>query len=75
MKYPELLESVGAAHAEKKRDQAGAKTVQGWEQSVKTAASKEIGKVLIVCDRGVTWWDEEVKKAVRATREAHAEYM
>ena len=46
----------------------------GWEQLVKTTASKLIGKKLIVCNRAVKWWDDEVKEAIRVRREAHARY-
>ena len=32
------------------------------EQLVKTTARKGIGKKLVVCNRAVKWWDEEVKR-------------
>ena len=38
---------------------------------VKNTACKVVGKKLIVCNRAVKWWDEEVKEAVRVRREAH----
>ena len=42
---------------------------------VKTTASKVIGKKLIVCNKAVKWWDDEVKEAIRVRREAHARYI
>ena len=33
--------------------------MEGWEQLIKTAASKLIGKKLIVCNRAVKWPDAE----------------
>ena len=50
-------------------ESAGARGIQGWEQLVKTTASKVIGKKLIVCNRAVKWWDEEVKEVTRPRRE------
>ena len=63
-----MLKSVGTVDTEMERDRAGAKIIEEWEQLVKTTASKAIGKELIVCNRAVKWWDEEV----RVRREAHA---
>jgi len=37
---------------------AGAKITEGWEQLVKTTASKVIDEKLIVYNRAVKWWDE-----------------
>ena len=42
---------------------------------VKTTASKVIGKKLIVCNKAVKWWDDEVKEAIRVRREDHARYI
>ena len=41
---------------------------------VKNTASEVIGKMLIICNRAVKWWDEEVKKATRVRREGYARY-
>ena len=62
------MKSVGPVDTEKERDRAGAKIIEGWEQLVKNTASKVVGKKLIVCNRAVKWWDEEVKEAVRVRR-------
>ena len=56
------------------RDFAGARIIEGWEQSFKTTAGKVIGEKLILCNRAVKRWDEEVKEAVRARREARVKY-
>ncbi|MEP5536837.1 hypothetical protein, partial [Ekhidna sp.] len=48
--------------------------MKGWEQLVQTTASKVIGKKLVVCNRSVKWWDEQVKEAIRARRKAHVRY-
>ena len=42
---------------------------------VKTTASKVLGNKLIVCNKAVKWWDEEVKEAIRVRREAHERYI
>ena len=75
VKFSELVKSVGTVDTEMERDRAGAKIIEGWEQLVKTTASKVIGKKLIVCNRSVKWWDDEVKEAIRVRREAHARYI
>ena len=67
-----MLKKVGPVDAEMERKRAGAKIIEGWEQLVKNTASKVVGKKLVVCNRAVKWWDEEVKEAVRRRREAHA---
>ena len=41
----------------------------------KNTASKVVGNKLIVRNRAVKWWDEEVKEAVSVRREAHARYI
>ena len=41
---------------------------------VKTTSSKVIGNKLIVCNRAVKWWDEEVKEAITVRRKARARY-
>ena len=46
---------------EMERNRAGAKIIEGWEQLVKDTACKVIGKKLILCNKAVKWWDEEVK--------------
>lgn len=54
-------------------DRAGAEIiVEGWEQLVYSTVREAIGKKLIVCERVVNWWDEEVKDAIRVKKEAHA---
>ena len=63
--FSELLERIGKTRNDIERDDAGARIIiEGWEQLVKTTASKVIGKKLIVCNRAVKWWDEEVKEAI-----------
>ena len=39
--------------------------MEGWERLVKTTASNVLGKALVVCNRAIKWWDEEVKEATR----------
>ena len=68
------MENLGKRKNDIERDNAGARIIEGWEQMVKTTASEVIQKKLIVCNRAVKWWDEEVKEATRVTREAHARY-
>ena len=41
---------------------------------VKNTANRVIGKTLIICNRGVKSWDEEVKGAIRVRREVYARY-
>ena len=38
---------------------------------VKDTACKVIGKKLILCNKAVKWWDEEVKETIRVRREPH----
>ena len=73
-KFSELLESIGTTNNDVEKDSAGARAIEGWEQLVKTTASKVIGKKLIICNRAVKWWDEEVKEAIKVRREIHARY-
>ena len=40
---------------------------------VKTTASNREEKSML-CNRSVTWWDEEVKEAVRVRTKSHAIY-
>ncbi|CAM9963467.1 unnamed protein product, partial [Sphacelaria rigidula] len=49
--------------------------MEGWEQMVKNTASEVIGRKLIVCNRAVKRWDDEVKEAIRVRREAHARWI
>ena len=72
VKFSKLLKNVGPVDTEMERDRAGAKIIEGWEQLVKNTASKVVGKKLIVWNRAVKWWDEEVEEAVRVRTEAHA---
>jgi len=65
LKFSELVKSVGRVDTERERDRAGAKIIEIWEHLVKTTASKVIGKKLIVCNKAVKWWDDEVKEAIR----------
>ena len=74
VQFSKLLESMGTTKNDMKRDSAGARIMEGWQQLVKTTASKVIGKKLIVCNRAVQWWDEEAKEAVRVRKEAHVRY-
>ena len=41
---------------------------------VNNTASKVVGKKLMICNREVKWWDEEVTEAIRVRREAYARY-
>ena len=43
--------------------------IEGWEQLVKTTATKAIGEKMIVCNRAVKWWDGEVKEAIHESKE------
>ena len=43
------------------KDIAGTRIIHGLEQLVKTAASKVLMNELIICNRAVKWWDEEVE--------------
>ena len=43
----ELLESVGTTKNDTERDSAGARITEGWEQLVKTTATKVVGGKLI----------------------------
>ena len=70
----ELLENIGTTKNDIERDNAEARIIKGWEQLIKTTASKVLGKKLIVCNKAVKWWDDEVKEAIRVRREAHAGY-
>ena len=69
-----IRDSIRTAKNDVEGDNAGARIIEGWEQLVKTTACKVIEKELIVCNRAVKWWDEEVKEAIRVRREAHARY-
>ena len=68
--FSELLASIGTTK-KGERDDAGARIVEGLEQLVKATASEVIGEKLIVCNRAVKWWDEEVE-AIGVRRETHA---
>ena len=72
VQFSEMLENIGITKNDMERDNAGARIIEGREQLVKTAASKVVGKKLIVFNRAVKWWDEELKEAIRVRREAHA---
>ena len=75
VKFSELVKNVGRVDTERERDREGTKIIETWEHLVKTTASKVIGKKLIVCNKAVKWWDDEVKEAIRVRREAHARYI
>ena len=62
VKFSELLKSTDTVDTEIERDQPRAKIIKVWEQLVKTTASKVIGKKLILCNRAVKLWDDEVKE-------------
>ena len=72
----ELLESIGTTENDVERDSAGDRIIEEWEQlvDVKNTASRVIGKKLIIRNRAAKRWDEEVKEAIRARREACARY-
>ena len=53
------------------RNRAGAKIIGGWVHFVKCTVCRVIGKKLILCNRAVKWWDEEVEEAIRVSRETH----
>ena len=42
---------------------------------VKDTACKVIGKKLILRNKAVKWWDEEVKEAIRVRRETHTKCL
>ena len=67
-----MLESIGTTENDTKRDSAGDRIIRGWKQLVKNTANEVIGKKLIICNRAVKWWDEEVKEAMTVRREAYA---
>ena len=75
VKFSKMLKSVGPVDTEMERDRAGGKIIEGWEQLVKNTASKVMGKKLIICNRAVNRWDEELKEALRVRREVHARYI
>ena len=52
-RFSELLESICTTKNDKKIDSAGVRIIDGWEQLVKSTASKALGKKLIVCNRAV----------------------
>ena len=58
-RFSELLESIGTTENGTGRDSAGDRNIEGWEQLVKSTASKGIGRKLIVCIKAVTWWGEK----------------
>ena len=39
-----------------------------WEKVVDKAASKALGRKLIICGRSVNWWDEELRQLVKDRR-------
>lgn len=65
----ELLGSVCIANTKTERDRADAKMMEVYMQLVKNTATKVTRKKLIVGNRGVKWWDAEVKEAIRVWRE------
>ena len=73
-RFSELLESIGTTENVTERDSAGDRIIKEWEHLIKNTASKVIGKKLIICNRAVKWWEEEVKEAIRVRREACARY-
>ena len=46
--------------------------MEGWEESAKTTAGNVMRKRLIVCNGAVMYYDEEIRWAIRISREAHA---
>ena len=71
VKFSELLERVGTVGTEMARNRAGANIIEEWEQLIKDTACKVIGKKLILCNKAVEWWNEEVREAIRVRRETH----
>ena len=67
------MESIGTSENHVERDNPGARTIEGWQQLVKTTASNVAGKQLVVCNRTPKWWDEELQEAVRVER--HTQYV
>ena len=59
--FSELLESIGTTEDDTERGRARDRIIEGWERLLKNTARKVIGKNLITRNRGVKWWDEEVK--------------
>ena len=43
-----------------------------WEKVVDKAASKALGRKLIICGRSVNWWDEELRQLVKDRRTCFA---
>ena len=41
---------------------------------VNNTASRVTGKKLIICNKAVKWWDDEVKEAIRVRGEAYARH-
>ena len=72
--FSELLEIIGTTRNDIESDDVGDRIIEGWEQLVKTTASKVYGKKLTVCNRAVKSGGEEVKEAIRVRRKAHARY-
>ena len=44
-----------------------------WEKVVDEAASKALGRKLIICGRSVNWWDEELPQLVKDRRTCFAQ--
>ena len=44
-----------------------------WEKVVDKAASKALGRKLIICGRSVNWWDEELRQLVKDRRTCFAQ--
>ena len=46
-----------------------------WEKVVDKAASKALGRKLIICGRSVNWWDEELRQLVKDRRTCCAQSL
>ena len=44
-----------------------------WEKVGDKAASKALGRKLIICGRSVHWWDEELRQLVKDRRTCFAQ--
>ena len=44
-----------------------------WEKVVDKAASKALGRKLIICGGSVNWWDEELRQLVKDRRTCFAQ--
>lgn len=74
VKFSELVKSVSTVNIGMERDRAGTKMMECGKQWVRIIAAKAMGKKVLVFNRAVKRWDEEVEDAKKVTREAHSRY-